>query len=149
MKTTVVGAGTVIDGRSSVDLHVADVQVVNSAAFTGRLIDLAATRRRGENRYIGGIICPVDLDKAITCTIRNNSFGGDIAIRGKSVNGNYSNAHVIEGNTFNGCTTMPIRNPGEDWLVQGNTFEPLGAGGPGAIDHGARGFTAKALDGHR
>ena len=80
---------------------------------------------------VGTLAAFISLDKAISCTIRNNYFHGaqvaQVAIRGIDAGSDppgYSNANLILNNTFQALTKGAITNGGDGWLIQGNTFEP-------------------------
>jgi hypothetical protein len=78
---------------------------------------------------VGRISIFISLDKAISCTIRNNYFyGARVAIRGIGTGSGpplYSNVNLILNNTFQAQREATITNAGDGWLIQGNTFEPV------------------------
>lgn len=116
----------------------------NNAAFTGDLIDFdwSALNRdpvfiRIEDCSFAGILPAanarslVRLNKAIVCTIRDCWFGyAGVGILGGSPH--YSNAIQVENCCFNYQSVSAIKNAVDNWLIQGNTFEPRFDGTAGA-----------------
>jgi hypothetical protein len=141
------GAGTrAISARSTAGFTLDGIQVTYSnASFAGVLIDLSnssGTDTAGaliSNAFISGATgisgasSLVLLNKAINTTIQNVNFGrGDIAVKGRTTSGDYSNVIRIRDCQFNGQTTTAIANAGQSWLIEGCTFEPIASGAAGA-----------------
>jgi len=123
-------SATVVDLSQS-----ASPTATNSAGAGQALIE---TSLFVDESGVGTVDAFLSLDKAISCTIRNNYFyGAQVAIRGIDTGSDpphYSNANLILNNTFQALTKAAITNAGDAWLIQGNTFEclaPLDATGSG------------------
>ncbi len=90
------------------------------------------------NPQIGSVI---DLDGAQQTEIEATYIlGGNIGVQGVATSGSFSNANAIRDCFFQQQGTMPIQNPGQGWVIEGCTFEPLavpnvpnGVGKAGAV----------------
>lgn len=77
-----------------------------------------------------------NLAQAISCHADDCAFvGGGVAIQGVTTANGFSNTHTIEASYFTGATTIAIKNPCQNWTIQGNTFEPLAGTIAGALTH--------------
>lgn len=146
------GSGALISAVSSIGFRLRGIQVVySSSSFTGNMLDLrnvsagdtalfrvddclfAASSTASANACIA-------LDKANTGMITGCNFeGATYGILGRASGASYSNANVVTGCQFVDLVTAGIRNPGQGWLISGDTFENLSGGGAGGIlcDSGA------------
>jgi hypothetical protein len=127
-------------GSFGVRLRNLFIQYTN-AGYTGMVVD---TEHNGvgndtqnfsfiDNAAVGtassqGAACGVCLDKTINSTVRGNNFlYVKVGVRGLSAGGSYSNANRVEDNMFasGGASmgTAAIQNPGQGWIITGNTFE--------------------------
>src|SRR5205823_5374109 len=89
----------------------------------------------------------VSLNRAQTCTIRNCDMEyAEVAIRGIAgvslvlpgvppKKRWFSNAIQVQNNVFRNLSKAAIKNAGEAWLIEGNTFQQLCNGGAGAYTH--------------
>ena len=69
----------------------------------------------------------IALDYAIVCTIRDCQFSlAAIGIRGRV--DAFANQIIVQGCSFHRLKNLSIHNPGEAWLIQGNTFAPVMGG---------------------
>lgn len=144
--TSQTGSGTFLNVKGTAGVLFEDMQIAySSASFTGRVIDYRIGS--GDAAYGGTKNCLVtglsgvatarlvDTDQAIFLTFTNSVFGGaDIAIYGKATNGSFSNGIRMIGCTFNSCTTVALRNPG-NWQIIACGFEGTGASAAKALDH--------------
>lgn len=150
LRFTGTGSGSFINGQNTAGLAIRDLMILNtSASFTGSLVDLRNVGGLGsdtsgavvENCYIGGVgvtsAIGVNLDYAISSQVRGCVFSQcAVAIQGRSVAAAYSNAIHVQNNVFTNNTAV-IKNAGQAWLIDGNTFEPLTGGAAGAYTHDA------------
>lgn len=141
LKFTQAGSSPLINARSTGGFVWEDLGILyTSGSFTGPIFDFShgesgfdAAFGNIERSLIGGqevrtALC-VDLDKAIDTNIRGCNFTNyDIAVRGQKEKGRYSNSITLDGCTFGGGTTVPLKNAGEAWRVVGCTFENLHSG---------------------
>ncbi len=136
-----------ISAHSSVGVEIHNLMILyNSGSFTGNLVDYRNTSGSDTafgvlaDSYLGGSSSSsagalVALDKSHTMTISGNAFGtGVVAILGEA-SGHYANAIHIEKNHFVGLTTANIKNSGQAWEINNNTFEQLASGAAGAYLH--------------
>jgi hypothetical protein len=136
---TGTGAGSWLSARSSFGFALEDLQLLYSnAGFTGTLVNLDQAPAGFDTSYFRIERCQlsgsgvrtaarlVSLDKAIIGTFRNCTFQHSaIAVRGRSVTGNYSNSISFYGCTFIAQTTVHVADPDDSWLFSGCTFENL------------------------
>jgi hypothetical protein len=145
LRFTQGGSLPLIDARSDGGVGLADLAVLHTnKGFTGSILSYA----HGESGFdaafgvverclIGGqnirTALGVDLDQAIDTQLRSCHFTNcDIAARGQSAKGRYSNAITFDGCTFSLMGTIPLKNAGEAWAVRNCTFENLVSGKAGA-----------------
>lgn len=149
------GGRAFISARSTAGFGISRLGVVYAdAAFTGFVVDLSGTAAgdtafaRVENCVIqgagqsgaGALLC---LDRAIISTVTScNLANARIAILGRTAEDRYSNAIQVRSCQFISTAAVPITNPGEAWLIEGCTFEPLRSGIAGGITCG---LAARAL----
>jgi hypothetical protein len=126
-----------------------------NAGFTGHVIDFSnAFLCVVSDCYLGSTAASnaaslIYLPNAYTMVIARNNFAHcQTAIVGRLSNEHFSNAIQVLGNHFGAeIATMGIRNPAQNWLIQGNTFEQLSGGGAGAY-HGGLGAINVVIDGN-
>lgn len=143
-----------LQNRSTVKLRNLFIKY-SSASYAGTLID--ASNPAGSdtafielrNCYIGGTTTSngaailVNLDKCINSKIVGCNFSYAVtAISGIGASGHYSNRIKIEDNYFANMSGPAIKNPGQAWAIQSNTFEVSPANG---IGHDA-GITCNGVD---
>ena len=143
---TGTGSGISINMQSATGCEIRDMQLdYSSASFTGTLISCNNDGIHGDPAFCGVYDCTIgasyqtakliDVDKCIEFWVeRCNIFGGSAsgAIRGAQV-GSYSNAIHIRDNQFVNNVAGPIFYCGENWIIEGNTFEQLQGGTAGAV----------------
>ena len=139
------GAGPrFLAARTTHALAIRDLGIrYTNAAFAGDLIDLSLLTSDTayalvERCLAGGIDVRgarsiINLEGAILCSVIDNHLQwGQVGIRGRKEiaveNVLYSNAHVIERNTFDNLDVSALLNAGEGWTVNGNWFEGTGGG---------------------
>jgi hypothetical protein len=142
------GAGPVfISARSSTGFGLTGLGITYSdPAFTGILLDLSGLADDENSAFArieecvlegagpSGARALICLERATISTISNcNLANAQTAILGRLAADRYSNAVQVRSCQFINTVTAPITNPGEAWLVEGCTFEPLGNGEAGAI----------------
>lgn len=145
------GSGAFISAKNTAGVHIRHLMILyTSPAFVGTLIDY---RNLGGLDTVFGMIdgcylgsspagvnsagSLVDLEKSHSMALTNNVFrDGMVAIRGRSAS-SYSNRTLLQGNYFSGNVLAHIRNPGQSWMIQANTFEHLAGGGAGACSFDA------------
>jgi hypothetical protein len=140
-KIVYTGTGSaVISCLSSAALEFRNLSIsYSSGSFTGHVIDFAGTNPSpsffsvvadcalgGATTDTRGAASLINLDYSFTMVIaRNNFHGCQYAIRGRSSEG-FCNVIQIFGNHFSGAIEQcGMRDAGQNWLIQGNTFEPL------------------------
>lgn len=137
-----------LDFRSTTSCEISGLGVrYTSASFTGDLIDFSHDGSARDACYflverclVGGLgaytarRC-INLLDAILGTIRDCHIScAVVGIGGKLESSpGYSNAHLIDGNTFDNLTTSAILNAGEAWTVIGNRFEGTNDGTSGGM----------------
>jgi hypothetical protein len=135
------GTGSaVISCLSSAQLEFRNLLITySSVSFTGHVIDFGGTAQApsyfsvvadcglgGSVTDTRGAASLINLNNSFTMVIaRNNFHGCQYAIRGRGSDG-FCNAIQIFGNHFSSAIEVcGIRDAGQNWLIQGNTFEPL------------------------
>lgn len=145
---TGTGAGAAINAQNSIAFTLQDVMLTYSnSLFTGRLVDLRNANvgsdtvfGRIQGCYLGatgGIttaFAAVDLDRShstriVYCSLRDCTYG----IAGKSAQTSYSNVIHVTECYFRNNVTAHILNPGQGWVVEACTWEPLVGGKAGAL----------------
>jgi hypothetical protein len=120
--------------------------VSHDAAFTGILVDLSGLADHDNRAFARVEDCLsaragrsaaralLRLDRAKTSRVTSCNFASaQTAILGRVAADRYENAIQVRNCHFLDTVTAPITNPGEAWLVQGCTFEPLSDGRACAI----------------
>lgn len=141
-------SAALISAKSSAGFGLADLAVYHSSGSqTGAVVDLSHGTAATDAAYVSFDRCHlagegvhsalgVNLAKAIGMSFRDTYFQNlDVAIKGKSEVGGYSNAVNVDHCIFAGIGTIPILNPGSAWEIHAGTiFENLSGGGAGAIN---------------
>lgn len=142
---SIKGTGGSTDGNQLVNLSVSDE--ANTAAI---LVDLGTSS--GTPTAAGSSNCKLDgvflyggasgtaillnLAQADVCHATDCTFiGGNTAIQGVTTTNGFANTHDIEASFFQSQIVIPVKNPGQNWSLIGNVFEPLASGQAGAILH--------------
>lgn len=134
-----------IDAKSTYGFSTVNLFINQTGAgFSGSVIDynhsvLATDSAYGkvQNCFISCVSTAngVDLGQAIDMEVSGNTFsGGKRGIYGGT--GGYTNRVLIQNNTFNTITTMPIECIGtasNTWTLISNTFEQLAGSSAGAL----------------
>jgi hypothetical protein len=152
------GSGTAafFDARMSEGLRLEGIQLVyNNSLFTGTLVDLRNTSGSGTNDtafatfdscWFGGSPGTggtnsqvlVDLDNTHSISFRDCSFMfGQIGVRGKSIDTNYSNGVLFERCLFEFNFVAHTKNAGDAWHFDTCVFSPLNNGQAGVYRHDA------------
>lgn len=147
---TGTGAGNFINGQSSHGLSIRNMAVrYNNSGFTGALIDFGHDASATDSDYaliekctIGGVgvysatqcirLMDAILARVVGCHIQNAKAGWKGIDAGA---GGYSNAHLIEGCSFDNLTVAAIMNPGQQLAVKGCWFEGTNDGVSGGMPH--------------
>src|SRR6476646_2650826 len=148
------GGTNFIDGRSALGLEIADLQIIHTGAFTGRMIDLRLNTSGGayiklKNLYVGGnsnySATGLDLSNTTRIFVESCAFYQlGTCITGKVNNADNSNQVRIQDCGFN-QSPVAIHNPGQAWVISSCCFEgSAGGGAANAVDHGA-GILAEGL----
>lgn len=139
---TGTGTDAAISAKGTQGVALRNLRVMNSdAGFTGYLVDLSGTTNDTNNALVDGCqFQGVDLshgnaagglllNKAISSTVHNCQFSYmALGIRGVT-SASYSNAiRVIDCKFVQLSSDSAIRNAGQQWKVDGCTFEPNQAG---------------------
>lgn len=145
----VAGSGSLISAKRMTGLVLRDIGIrTNEATFTGTLIDYSGTVAVDDATFLvidgayildlaGGVRSTtlLNLDRAHTIQIRDSRFDfGAYAIVGMQ-SGTYSNVVSITGTYFASQDVAPIWNPGDSWVIQGNTFQQRADGESVGIGH--------------
>lgn len=145
---TMTGSQSGLQANSSAGTVIRNLQVfTNNTSYTGRLIDLrnisgldtafALVDRCTIAGPAGGAGTGIDLDKCNTSAVRDCNFTNlAVGISGQQAS-SYSNQNDISGCQFVLNSTVHIKNPGDGWGIDGNTFEQLNSGAAGGIGHDA------------
>lgn len=143
-------SGSAITGRSSSGLRLSNLYIqYTNPSYTGNLLDFDGSTYHSDTGYLLIDNCTVSggpasgiahslvyLKNTIISTIQRSRFMyGDVGIRGFDTG--YANAIQIRDNAFRYQTTSSIRNAGESWLIESNTFEPRVDGSAGAYSQDA------------
>jgi polygalacturonase len=146
----VSGSGSAISAKVMSGFKIIDLGIRNGhASFTGTLLDVSGTNGVGDTTFVGidnayildiggGVRSStlLSLDRAHTVQIKDTRFQyGGTAILGKASSGSYSNTVSITGSYFWQQDVAPIKNPGDSWVIQGNTFEARADNTSVAITH--------------
>lgn len=148
IKFTQTGAADCLTATHTQGITLEDLQLIyTSGSYVGTVLNMSGTSaanpssRNIVNRCsIGGsgtntASVLLSLDKAINCRVNNCEFyGAAVPIQGQAnAGGSFSNANQVRSCDFSNFTAVAIRNLGDGWLINGNTFEPSSAGGAFAI----------------
>jgi len=150
------GYGIKVDGGFGFTMR--DLAVVaTNTTFSGRLLDMrqvAAATVTGlvtlERCFIAGNTTNrngigVDLDKTVSTRIKGCTVVDfQHSISGMGTAGSFSNVVTIEETFFQNNRTSHIHNPGQAWVLKGNTYEALSTGQAGAVLQDA-GFIAEGI----
>lgn len=112
-----------------IDLGTSSGTATNAGSSNCKVEEVALTTTSTTNILI-------NLAQSISCHIEDCALnGGNVGIQGVTTTNGFSNTHTIQANYFKNQTTIAIKNPGQNWSIIGNTFEPLASGAAGAILH--------------
>lgn len=139
-----VGSGPMITCPASDGLTLDGLKIVyTDPTYDGNLIacgsidNIPATNLTIKNCWIGGgasrtAVSNIDLNGCVGAIIENNSIYNAVDLILGSIS-DFSNTINIRGNIFNFAANSSIRNPGEAWVIEGNSFEALANHTAGAI----------------
>jgi hypothetical protein len=145
------GSSAFISAQNTAGVHIRHLMILyTSPGFTGTLIDyrnlggLDTVFGMVDGCYLGSspggvnsAASLVDLDRTHSMAILNSVFrDGIVGIRGRSAS-SYANRIFLQGNYFSDNVLAHIRNPGQAWVIQANTFEHLAGGRAGACSFDA------------
>jgi len=138
------GTGVLISMNSAYGCALRGIQVRHtSALFTGTYIKCTNTAS-SDPQYCGVYDCTfgdsagagtihLDLDKCINFTAERCSFTrGNPSVTGRTAS-TYSNVIRFRDCQWFTNPAVPVQNPGEAWLFEGCSFEPLTSTAPGAV----------------
>lgn len=143
------GTGTCISARSINGFICSNLALqATNAANVGHMIDLSHSVAVDSQNWLisrcvligsgagNSMLSLVNTERAIIGIIKESFFtAAPVGILARSTNSAfYANSIQVLSNTFALLGTMPIRNPGQGWLIQCNTFEQLSSGNVAAID---------------
>jgi hypothetical protein len=130
----------------------------SNAGFSGHLLYPAGTAVTNTQHFmldqctlygsgVRGAASLVYMDYVINSTIQENYFANaTIGIKGAD---GFSSVILVKKNLFINLTTSAIKDSGQSWLIQNNTFQSLYNGGevgePGAYTHTLSGVMAQGL----
>lgn len=138
------GTGVLISMNSAYGCSIRGIQIRHtSASFTGTYIKCSNTAS-SDPQYCGVYDCTfgdsagtgtihLDLDNCINFTAERCSFTcGNPSVSGRTAS-SYSNVIRFRDCQWFTNHVVPIQNPGESWLFQLCSFEPLTSTAPGAV----------------
>lgn len=140
------GAAHALDMTGAVGCALLDLQVLYTSTFTGDLIKhhTNAANNSIERCLLAGSSTAnaaslIRLTNSYTVRLLGVAFGGcQVAVLGRTDGESaFANAVQIHDCQFqNTIVVMGVRNPGQAWMITGNTFENLASGAAGAIGYG-------------
>jgi hypothetical protein len=138
------GTGVLISMNSAYGCSIRGIQIRHtSASFTGTYIQCSNTAS-ADPQYCGMYdstfgdsagagTTHLDLGTCINFTAERCSFmRGNPSVKGRAA-GSYSNVIAFRDCQWSSNYVAPVRNPGEAWVFQRCSFEPLTTGAPGAV----------------
>lgn len=140
------GSGAAITATDSTGFTLKDTAVYyDNPGFTGTLVKLSAAGHNTQKALIENTVirstpasglrtarAALSLDQTIVSVVNNCVLGyAQYGITG--VESTFANAIRVLRNTFDHVTAAAIGNTGDQWLIDGNTFEMSGATGPAVI----------------